>query len=292
MSSKYQIKSTSFFNANVTTTISITLVLILLGLTILIGFASKEVISFVKENLSISVELDDNLDDAAIAKLQKQFDNSPYVKKATYISKEEIKKELVEDLGRDPEEVLGYNPASSLFDIKLRSEYANADSIKLIEKQLKGKNLVGNFLYNEDDIRMVNSNLSKIGMWLFVLAVILMVISFTLIRNTIRLNIYAKRFLINTMRLVGATNSFIRKPFIVNFVLCGVIAGLLADILITALVYSATREYPELISIITMNNLLIVYGLVLLLGVLLTATATAFSVNRYLRMETNTLYHV
>ena len=292
MPDKYQVKSTSFFNANVTTTISITLVLILLGLTILIAFAGKEVISFVKENMSISVKIDDSMNEEQIAKLQKQLIASPYVKEAQYISKEEIKNDLIKDLGRDPEEVLGYNPASSMFDIKLKSEYANPDSIKAIEKQLKGKVMIGEFMYNEEDIKMVNSNLSKIGIGLLVLAIILTVISFTLIRNTIRLNIYSKRFIINTMQLVGATNSFIRKPFVVNFTVCGIVAAIFANLVITALIYSATKEYNELLSIIKPENLLIVYGLVVLLGVLLTTTATIFSVNRYLRMETNTLYYI
>lgn len=292
MPNRYQTKSTSFLNAGVTTTISITLVLILLGLTILIGFAGKEVISFVKENLSISIGVSDTMNDADIAKMQKQLNNSPFVKSATYITKEEIKKQLVEDLGGDPEELLGYDPSYSVFDVKLKSEYANSDSVKVIESQFKGKELIKNFIYSEEELQMVNSNLSKIGFILFALALVLMIISFTLIRNTIRLNIYAKRFTINTMQLVGATDSFIRRPFVVNFVLCGIIAAVLANIAITAMVYSATHEYPELISIIKTSNLVIVYLAVLLLGILLTALATVFSVNRFLKMETNTLYHV
>lgn len=280
MPDKRQIRYTSFFNASVTTTISITLVLILLGLTFLLGFAGKGFMSFIKENLSISIKVPDGLDETGIVKLQKQLNDSPFVKSATFISKEEIKKQLIEDLGRDPEEVVGYDQTYSMFEINLKAEYANTDSIKVIEKQLKGKDIVSEFYYNHQDIEMVNSNLSKIGIALLLLAIILMAISFTLIRNTIRLNIYAKRFLINTMRLVGATNSFIRKPFVLNFALCGIIAGVLANTVLTALVYSATREYPELISIIQTNDLLIVYLLVISVGVLLTVSASIFSVNR------------
>lgn len=291
MSANKPVKSTSFFNASVTTTISITLVLILLGLTILIGFAGNSLINFFKDNLSISIKVPDGLNDSDIAKMQKQLNNSVYVKSATYVSKEEIKAELIDELGQDPAEITGYDQTYSLFDLKLKSEYANADSIQVVENALKA-NVVGEFFYDKEQIEMVSSSLSKISMVLLVLAVILIVISFSLIRNTIKLHIYAKRFLINTMRLVGATNSFIRKPFVVTFVLCGIVAGVVANIFLTALVYSATKEYPELITIVQTNDLLLVYASVMLLGIFLTALATVFSVNRYLRMETNTFYHV
>ncbi|MDH6354891.1 cell division transport system permease protein [Dysgonomonas sp. PH5-45] len=292
MANNTKTKSTSIFSSGVTTTISITLVLILLGLTILIGFAGKEFISFIKENMSISVQVSDTMDDAAIAKMQKQLEKSPGVKSVLYISKEEIKQQLIEDLGKDPEEVLGYNPASNIFEIRMLSEYANPDSVKVLEKKLLGSKIVNEFMYNESDLQMVNANLSKIGFGLIVLALILMFISFTLIRNTIRLNIYAKRFLINTMQLVGATNSFIRRPFLWRAVLSGFIAAIVANIVIALIVYGATEQYPELLMIIKPESLLIVSLVVIVLGILLTISATAFAVNRYLKMKTNKLYYV
>lgn len=287
-----QIKSTTIFNAKVTTTISIALVLFLLGLTILTAFTGRGISAFVKENLTISVIISGEMDKPATDKLQASIEKKKYVKSIRFVSKEEIKKQLIEDLGRDPEEVLGYNPASDCFDISLRPEYANPDSIKTVEKDLKGLNLVKNVMYSADDLRMVNTNLSRIGAGLLVLAIVLMIISFALIQNTIKLNIYSRRFLINTMRLVGATNGFIRKPFVSGMIVSGIVAAILANLGILGLVYYFQQEYPDLLTIIDINNLFIVFGAVLALGILLTLVATVFAVNRYLRMKTDKFYYI
>lgn len=291
MSKNRQLKTTSLFGTGLTTTVSITLVLFLLGLTFFVAVMGREISSFIKENLSITVELSEDTNEAAASKLQKQLNAKPYIKSVTFISKDEIKQDLIQELGGDPEEILGYTPASNYFDITLKSEYANIDSIKVVEKSLKGQKIVKNFLYSEDTIQMINSNLSKLGTGLLVLAIILMFISFTLIRNTIRLNIYSKRFLINTMQLVGATNGFIRKPFVFKAIGYGVVAAIIANIGITALVYTLTKEFPEIISIIKIHNLIVLYVIVMVLGILLPLLATTSAVNRYLKMNTNNLYH-
>lgn len=287
-----QIKPTTIFNAKFTTTISIALVLFLLGLTILTAFTGKGISAFVKENLTISVVISDSMDKAEIGKLQANLSSRKYIKSVHFVSKDEIKQQLIEDLGRDPEEVLGFNPASDCFDINLNPDYANPDSIRIVEKDLKDLNLIKNVLYSVEDLRMVNTNLSRIGTGLLILAAILMVISFALIQNTIRLNIYSRRFLINTMRLVGATNGFIRKPFVSGMIISGIIAAILANLGIAGLVYYFQQEYPDLLKIIEINNLLIVFGTVLILGILLTFLATIFAVNRYLRMKTEKYYYI
>ncbi len=294
MSKKQKFNTSSFFSAEVTTTISISLVLFLLGLIIFVAVMGRDISNFIKENLSITIELSDkdSSDKNAVSKLQKKLNESPYIKSITYISKEDVKKELIEELGGDPEEILGYTPASDYFDITLKADYANPDSIKVVETSLKGQKIVKSFIYSEETLDMINSNLSKIGMGLTILAILLMVISFTLIRNTIRLNIYAKRFLINTMQLVGATDNFIRKPFVSRSVVGGIIAAIIANIGITALIYYLVKELPEIVMIINTQSLLILYAIVLLLGILLTYFATRFAVNRYLKMETNNLYYI
>lgn len=297
MSDKYQYKTISLFTAGVITTISITLVLFLLGLTFLVGFTAKGMGDFLKESMGISIELADNIDDASINKIQKELDANIYVKSTTYISKEESKKKLIADLGRDPEEVQGYNPAHAYIDVFIKAEYMEADSLQKVKgnltgMKLQGGSIVNNFIYNEGDITNVNKNLSLIGTTLIILAVILILISFTLIRSIIQLNIYSKRFLINTMQLVGATNSFIRKPFIWRMVLSGIIAAIFANLAITGVIYYVTNIIPEAISIVKMHELIIVYGLVLISGITITSVATAWAVNRYLRMTTNKLYHV
>ena len=292
MSDKRQVKAVSLFTAGVITTISITLVLFLLGLTILLGFTGRGLASYFKENIGISIELIGDMDDATIAKTKVKIEAIPYVKSTVYITKEEVKKQLLEDLGGDPEDVLGYDPSRSYFDVFIKSEYVNADSIKMVETAFKDFRLTKGLSYKEEDIEQANANISKIGSILLVLAVILILISFTLIRNTIQLNIYSKRFLINTMQLVGATNGFIRRPFVLSSVVSGILAAILANVLITAVVYYFTNEYPELITIVKMHELLVVYGLVVILGIIITVLATISAVNRYLRMKTNRLYHV
>lgn len=292
MSDKRQLKTISLFTAGVITTISITLVLFLLGLTILLGFTGKGLASYFKENMGISIELTGNMDDAAIKRTKEKIEAIPYVKATKYISKEEVKEQLLKDLGGDPAEVLGYDPSRSYFDVFLKSEYVNSDSLKKVEASFKDFKLTKGIAFNEKDIAEANATISKISSILLILAVILVVISFTLIRNTIQLNIYSKRFLINTMRLVGATNSFIRKPFIASSVLSGILAAIIANVAITGVVYYFTNEYPELISIVKMYELLIVYGLVIIFGILITVLATISATNRYLRMTTNKLYHV
>lgn len=292
MSDKRQVKTVSLFTSGVITTISITLVLFLLGLTILLGFTGKGLASYFKENMGISIELTGNMTDEAIKKTKARIEAIPYVKTVAYISKEEVKDQLLKDLGGDPEEVLGYDPSRSYFDVFIKSEYVNSDSLKKVEASLKDFNLTKGFSINENDIDAANKTISKVGTILLVLAVILIVISFTLIRNTIQLNIYSKRFLINTMRLVGATNSFIRGPFVRSSVMSGILAAIIANIAITGVVFYFTREYPELTGIVQQYELYVVYGLVIAMGMLITSVATASAVNRYLRMKTNKLYHI
>jgi cell division transport system permease protein len=292
MSDKRQQKPISLFTSGVITTISITLVLFLLGLTILLGFTGRGLASYFKENIGISIELSGNISDSVIARTKAKIEAIPYVKSTTYITKEEVKKQLIEDLGGDPEEVLGYDPSRSYIDVFIKSEYMNSDSLKKVEASLKDFKLTKGLSFKEEDIEQANTNISKIGTVLLILAVILILISFTLIRNTIQLNIYSKRFLINTMQLVGATNGFIRRPFVLSAIVSGILAAIFANVLITGVIYYFTTEYPELISIVTMYELLIVYALVVILGILITILATVSAVNRYLRMTTNKLYHI
>lgn len=285
-------KGISFFTSGVITTISIALVLFLLGLIFLVGFTGKSFSEYFKENMAISVEIDEKAADADILALKAKLTKNPYVKEAKYISKEEIKEQLIRDLGRDPEEVLGYNPARSFYDVYIKSDYVNPDSIKLVESSLKGLKPIKNIVYSEDDISLANSNLTKVGTVLLILAAILLAISFVLIHSTIQLNIYAKRFLINTMQLVGATNGFIRRPFIGQMVLNGVVAAILANLGLTAFAYYAVKYYPELANIVSPEEMIFVYVLVLIAGIAITALAAIVAVNRFLRMTTNKLYHI
>ena len=224
-----KVSSVSFFNSRLTSIISISLVLFLLGLVFLIGLLGNKLSVYVKENISFSIVLKDNQKEADIKKMQKTLDALPYIKSTEYISKEQAVKELEEELGENPETFLGFNPLQASIEVKLHSEYANVDSLQLIEKKIKKYTSVSDLLYRKDMMQMVNDNVKRVSLILLTLAVMLMAISFVLISNTIRLLIYSKRFLIHTMKLVGASWGFIRRPFLVRNIWIGILAAAMAD---------------------------------------------------------------
>lgn len=279
-------------NAKITSTISITLVLVLLGVTLLILFMGNSLSKQVKENVSFNVMLSAGVSDAEISNIRRRLDAQPFVRSSRFISKEEAKEQLIEELGEDPEELLGYNPALDCIEIFLHSEYANSDSIAMINKVIREESNVIDLLYQQEAIDLINENLSKVMTLLLVLAVVLLFISFTLIRNTIRLSVYSKRFIIHTMKLVGATDSFIRKPFVVSNIYTGIIAGIMADAIILGLISYFNREYAALQPIITPTDLSIIFAVVILMGMLISSLASAFAVNRYVRMRSDQLYYV
>lgn len=292
MSNKKKVSVVRFLNAKITSTISITLVLVLLGVTLLILFTGNSLSKQVKENMSFNVMLSAGISEAQITNIRRSLDAQPFVRSTRFISKEEAKEQLVKELGDDPEELLGYNPALDCIEIFLHSEYANSDSIAVINKVIREESNVTDLLYQQEAIDLINNNLSKVMSVLLVLALVLLFISFTLIRNTIRLSVYSKRFIIHTMKLVGATGSFIRRPFVVNNIYTGIISGIIADGIIFGLISYFNREYATIQPIITNVDLGIIFTVVVLMGVLISTLATLFAVNRYLKMRTDQLYYV
>lgn len=292
MSKKKKISTSRFVNAKITSTISVTLVLILLGMTVLIWFLGNGLSSYVKENISFSVILDTDINDAQIQRIRNSIESQPFVKSSRYVSKEEAKEQLIVDLGEDPEELLGYNPAYDAIEIFIYSDYANADSIAYINKTIREHSNVEDLLYRQEAIDLINDNISKITAVLLIISIILVFISFALIRNTIRLSIYSKRFLINTMKLVGANSKFIRKPFIKSNIITGIIAGILANSSILLILLYFNREYTELRSFVNVSELGIVFAVVIVMGVFISVIATRSAVNRYLKMETDNLYYI
>lgn len=292
MADNKKISSISFFNSRLTSIISIALVLFLLGLICLMGLLGNKLSVYVKENLSFSIILKDNQKEADIKMMQKTLDAQPFIKSTEYISKEQAVKELEEELGENPETFLGFNPLLASIEVKLHSEYANPDSMAVIEKKIKSYTSVSDLLYRKDMMELVNENMKKISIILLGLAVLLMTISFVLISNTIRLLIYSKRFLIHTMKLVGATPGFIRAPFIRYNLVSGVFAALLAILMLTSALYYLQQELSGFIQILDLTTLLAVCGVVLMLGILLSVVATIVSVNKYLRLGVDKLYYI
>ena len=222
MAENKKVSSVSFFNSRLTSVISISLVLFLLGLILLIGMLGNKLSVYVKENLSFSIVLKDNQKETEIKKMQKSLDALPFIKSTEYISKEQAAKELEEELGENPETFLGFNPLQASIEVKLHSEYANPDSLQVIEKKIRNYTSVSELPYRKDMMEMVHNNMKRLGLILLTLAAVLMIISFVLISNTIRLLIYSKRFLIHTMKLVGATSGFIRRPFVKYNIVSGI----------------------------------------------------------------------
>jgi len=276
----------------ITSSISTTLVLLLLGLVVFFVLGAHNLSVYVKENINFSILISDDMKESDILKLQKKLDKEPFVKETEYISKKQALREQTEAMGTDPQEFLGYNPFTASIEIKLHSDYANSDSIAKIEKKIKRNTNIQEVLYQKDLIDAVNDNIRNISLMLLGLAVILTFISFALINNTIRLTIYSKRFLIHTMKLVGASWSFIRRPFLRRNFWIGVLSAVIADAVLWGAAYWLVSYEPELIRVITPEVMLLVSVAVLVFGVLITWLCALLSINKYLRMKASTLYYI
>ena len=292
MASKKESFGGSFFNSRLTATISISLVLFLLGMIALMGLMANSLAVYVKENISFTIELKDDMTLKSINSLQKSLADAPFVRSTQYISKEQASKELAEEIGEDPALFLGFNPLSASIEVNLKSSYAHPDSIAMIERFIRSDVGVREVLYQQDLLQMVNENMTRIGFVLLLLAVVLMAISFALISNTIRLMVYSKRFLIYTMKLVGATNGFIRRPFLVANLGMGLVSSVLALAMMVAFFYYLLGEVPNLVTMFEPSVTLSVVGIVFGLGIVIALISTCLAVNRYLRMKVDTLYHV
>lgn len=292
MSSPKKKKRFSFLEARITSTLSVSLVLFILGIMALLGVLANNLSIYVRENIGFSIVLKESARDNQIADLQNNLEQAPYVKAAQYISKEEALKEVMIELGENPEEILGTNPMKASVEVRLKAEYANPDSIAAIENELMQNAFIDNIQFQKDLIQSVNENMRNIGLILLILAAVLMVISYVLISNTIRLTAYSRRFIIYTMKLVGATPGFIRRPFIISNIISGIIAAIIAILLLTGCVSYIVSEFDSFYTLITLPTLLGVYAIVLVLGVLLTAISAFFAVNRYIRMKRDDLYYV
>ena len=283
----------SFFNMQfITSSISTTLVLLLLGMVVFFVLSANNLSTYVRENIGISVLVSDDMKEPEALKFQKTLNEKSYVKESVYISKEQALKEQTEAMGTDPAEFLGYNPFTASIEIKLNAQYANSDSIAWIEKEILTNKKVMEVSYPQNLIDSVNRNIQKVSLFLLGLAALLTLISFALINNTIRLAIYSKRFLIHTMKLVGASWSFIRRPFLVRNVWIGVLAGILADAILLGMAYMLVKYEPQLIEIITPNALLFVMASVFVFGLAITFFCAYISINKYLRMKASALYYI
>ncbi|WP_024992923.1 cell division protein FtsX [Phocaeicola paurosaccharolyticus] len=286
-------KSVSFFDMQfIISSISTMLVLLLLGIVLFFVLSANSLSTYVRENISFSVLLSDEMSRSQALDFQKELNKNSFVKETKYISKEDALKEQTKAMGTDPAEFLGYNPFTSSIEINLNADYANSDSLKWIEKSIKMNKKVLEIDYPDDLLELVNDNIRKISLVLLGLAGLLTLISFALINNTIRLTVYSKRFIINTMKLVGAKWSFIRKPILLKHVWIGITAAILADAILCGMVYFLIGYEPDIVEIITTLNVVIVMASVFVFGVLITSVCAYFSINKYLKMSANNLYYI
>lgn len=280
-----KLKTSSF-----TVIISLALVLFMLGLLGLVIINAKKLSNHIKENVGFQIVLKDTTSQAELDILKQELSSSAFTKMVDYISKDEAAKKLQKDLGEDFISFLGYNPLLSSLDVKLNSDYANVDSLASFEKQIMQKHFVKEVIYHKDMIKQVNDNAKVISLYILIFSGLLLIVAIALINNTIRLSIYAKRFIIRTMYLVGATQAFIRMPFILKGVRQGIIAGILAGFLLAAFLGLSTRYIPDLLQLQDPNLLVALFAGIVALGVLISGLSAALSVSRYLRLKTDDLY--
>ncbi len=273
-----------------TTIISIALVLFVLGIIGLLLLNANRLSIYVKENLGFTILLKDNARAAEVKRLEKVLKTSDFIKSTEYIDKDKAAKELEQELGEDFVDFLGYNPLLSSIDVKLYADYTSPDSIAKIEKILLEFPQVKEVYYQKNLVHLVHKNVNRISMVLSVFAFLLLTIAIALINNTIRLSVYSKRFLIRTMQLVGATKGFIRKPFLVKSIIHGLAGAVIAIVLLSGLIYISSKELSEVVGFQNLDLIFILFGIVILLGILITFISTYFSVNKYLRLSTNELY--
>jgi len=270
--------------------VSISLVLFLLGLLGMVLINARELSDYFKESLSFSVMLKEEAKEADIRMLQKDLAAKQYVKDSQYISKEQAAENLKEELGEDFISFMGYNPLLPSLDVFLLADYTHPDSVLNIERYILEYPLVEEVYFQESFLHLLNENVRKVSLILLIFSVLLLLISLTIINNTIRLSVYSKRFIINTMQLVGATRSFIRRPFLFRSVLHGIIAGLMSILLLMVILYFIEQEFYLLFSLQDMGLLLILFGSIIVIGILINYFSTYFSVNKFLSISEDKLY--
>jgi cell division transport system permease protein len=271
---------------------SIALVLFLLGVFALLMMHAQKLSNHLKENIGFEVVMNSNVKEANILRLQAELDSMPAVKSTEYITKEEAIRRLSEDLGEDFLQWLGNeeNPLLPSIDVRFNADWANNDSLNLIQAQLQKNKDVKEIYYQKSLVYLINQNVNRIGIALIIASLVLLIIAITLIRNTIRLSIYSKRFLVRSMQLVGATPAYIRRPFIGSGITQGFFGALLADALLALLLYGLTKRLPELTFVQDYRIIIGIFVGIIILGILLGGLSTRSALRKYLNADVDQLY--
>ena len=273
-----------------TTVVSISLVLFMLGLMALMAYHARKLSDFVKENIGITVIINENIDEKLILDFKANLDKKSFVKSTTYITKEQAAKKMTQELGEDFVGFIGYNPLPPTIVVHIVAAYTTDESLQEIEKEIRKSALVKDVDYQKSMVSLINQNISKISYGILAFAGLLLIISVILIYNTIRLAVYSKRMLIKSMLLVGATQSFIRKPFIITGIWQGILGGIIACLLLSAILVIIMQKLPELAVIQDSWFVGVLFAGVIVFGVFLTWFSNYFAVKKYLNINSDELY--
>lgn len=278
-------------NAYLSSVISISLVLLLVGVASMLLVNAKGVSDYFKENMQISVMMKQSVTDEAAMEYKEVLDGERYIKSTVFVSKEQGQRELAEQLGDDFLDVFETSPIPVSIDVTLEAAYVSSDSLEVVRAEIAESPLVEEVVYQRSLVDALNANLSRISLILGVFIALLLFISFVLINNTVRLSVYARRFTIHTMKLVGATRSFIRAPFLVQSAFQGLFASFLAIIVLLGLMFLMRSEFAQLFEIFRMELLLLVMGIVVAAGLAICLISTYFVVNKLISLRKDELYY-
>jgi cell division transport system permease protein len=278
-------------SSKVTTVMSITLVLVMLGLLALTIVNARKLSDYVKENIGFRVYIKEDAAVEDIILLQQKLNGQAFVKTSEYISPEQAARDLTAELGEDFIEFLGYNPLPPSIDLRVKADWANVDSLETIEGRLMQEIIVKEVFYQKSLVQLINKNIRRISIVLLGFSALLLLIAMALINNTIRLSVYSRRFIIRTMKLVGATRGFISKPFIIRGILQGLYSAIIAIIVLATILYFLMQQVPELVSLFDLYLYLAVFGLVIVTGMFLSWVSTFFAVRKYIKMKEDDLYY-
>ena len=271
--------------------ISLSFVLFVIGLLGLVLINAQRLSNYVKENIGFTIMLKEGVNEIEIMNFQKILDAADFAKNSTFVSKEQATKDLQDDLGEDFVSFLGYSPLLSSIDVKLNANYANTDSLVFIKAELSNYQLVHTIFYQENLIDKLNSNINRLSFFLFSFCLLLFIIAFALINNTIRLSVYSKRFLIRTMRLVGAKNSFIQKPFLIKGMYQGVYSSIFAIFMLIGSIQLIQSETASMLNITDLKIIGLIFSLIFIFGFFLSWISTFFAVRKFIKQNESELYN-
>ena len=281
-----------FRNSYLTSAVSVSLVLCLIGLECVLLLSAGALVTRMRENITLTAVLSSEADSTQCARLEKILTVGDRCSSYRYVSKEEALQEHITSLGEDPTTFLGYNPLSASYEIHPTEAYSAPDSLTAFAEQLQALPYVEEVVYPRDLADLMSSNIHDFSLILLGVALALLLVSMVLIVNTIRLQIYSKRFLINTMTLVGATSWVTRRPFVLRNMLMGFISGIAALAILSGVIYYVENRLGVLLFPLTWQNITFVSAVVLVSGLLITLFASLIATGRYIRMDNNSLYEI